>query len=45
MSRHLSADGTRVWGFRSEYNGKVNEEFTDPVPGSCVFVTATEKSK
>lgn len=40
MSRYLSEDDVRVWGFRSPYNGEVNAEYTYPVLGNCVFVCA-----
>ena len=40
MSRYVKDEYQRVWGFRSPYNGEINEEFVYPVAGNCVFVAA-----
>jgi nitroreductase len=40
MNRYVKEDATRVWGFRSPYNGEINQAYTYPVAGNCVFVAA-----
>lgn len=40
MSRYLSEDDVRAWGFRSAYGSDASEAVTYPVLGNCVFVCA-----
>ena len=40
LNRYLKDDYQRVWGFRSPYNGEVDEAFVYPVAGNCVFIDA-----
>lgn len=40
MSRYIKDEYMRVWGFRSPYNGEINESYVYPVSGNCVFIDA-----
>ena len=40
LSRYVKDEYTRVWGMMSPLEGEVNEAYTYPVAGNCVFVCA-----
>ena len=40
LSRYVKDEYTRVWGFRSPYNGEIDEDYVYPVKDNCVFVAA-----
>lgn len=40
MSRYVKDEYMRTWGFRSPYDGEIDEDYVYPVAGNCVFVCA-----
>lgn len=40
MDRYVKDEYMRTWGFRSPYDGEIDEDYVYPVKGNCVFVAA-----